>query len=97
VIRIELPPLRSRREDIPNCLLSHYLARPPTSSASSPSRWPRCRCSAVRFDWPGNVRELVNLCRRLTVLAPGSEVHVDDLPASTIRCATGCSRPACSS
>ena len=35
----------------------------------------------ARYSWPGNVRELVNLCRRLTVLAPGSEVHVDDLPA----------------
>jgi two-component system nitrogen regulation response regulator GlnG len=32
-------------------------------------------------DWPGNVRELVNLCRRLSVLAPGSEVHMADLPA----------------
>jgi two-component system nitrogen regulation response regulator GlnG len=31
-------------------------------------------------DWPGNVRELVNLCRRLSVLAPGSEVHLADLP-----------------
>jgi two-component system nitrogen regulation response regulator GlnG len=31
--------------------------------------------------WPGNVRELVNLCRRLTVLAPGSEIRIEDLPA----------------
>ena len=31
-------------------------------------------------EWPGNVRELVNLCRRLSVLAPGSEVHLADLP-----------------
>jgi two-component system nitrogen regulation response regulator GlnG len=31
-------------------------------------------------DWPGNVRELVNLCRRLSVLAPGSTVHLADLP-----------------
>ncbi|HUL19406.1 MAG TPA: helix-turn-helix domain-containing protein, partial [Steroidobacteraceae bacterium] len=31
-------------------------------------------------DWPGNVRELVNLCRRLSVLAPGSVVHLADLP-----------------
>jgi two-component system nitrogen regulation response regulator GlnG len=32
------------------------------------------------YEWPGNVRELVNLCRRLSVLAPGSEVHLADLP-----------------
>ena len=33
------------------------------------------------YRWPGNVRELVNLCRRLTVLAPGSEVQLEDLPS----------------
>jgi len=32
------------------------------------------------YGWPGNVRELVNLCRRMTVLAPGSEVRAEDLP-----------------
>ena len=33
------------------------------------------------YRWPGNVRELVNLCRRLTALAPGSEIHLEDLPS----------------
>ena len=35
-----------------------------------------------RYSWPGNVRELVNLCRRLSVLAPGKEICLADLPAS---------------
>src|SRR4029077_16693789 len=34
------------------------------------------------YNWPGNVRELVNFCRRATVLAPGGEIRVADLPAS---------------
>ncbi|MGD9598814.1 MAG: nitrogen regulation protein NR(I) [Steroidobacteraceae bacterium] len=80
VIRIELPPLRARREDVPT-LLAHYLqvaaqelgVDPKTLSAAAMAR-------LADWDWPGNVRELVNLCRRLTVLAPGAEIHGDDLP-----------------
>jgi two-component system, NtrC family, nitrogen regulation response regulator GlnG len=80
VIRIELPPLRARREDIPD-LLGHYLSLAAielgvdvkTLTSDSMER-------LTQHAWPGNVRELVNLCRRLTVLAPGSEVHVEDLP-----------------
>jgi two-component system nitrogen regulation response regulator GlnG len=34
----------------------------------------------LAYNWPGNVRELVNLCRRLTVLAPGNEIRIEDLP-----------------
>jgi two-component system, NtrC family, nitrogen regulation response regulator GlnG len=81
VIRIELPPLRARREDIGD-LLVHYLqlaaqelgvdAKALTSEASE---------LLQAYNWPGNVRELVNLCRRMTVLAPGSEIHVEDLPS----------------
>ena len=36
------------------------------------------------YGWPGNVRELVNLCRRLTVLAPGAEIRAEDLPAEIL-------------
>jgi two-component system, NtrC family, nitrogen regulation response regulator GlnG len=80
VIRIELPPLRARREDIPD-LLRHYLriaaqelgVEPKTLAAEA-----MARLSA--YDWPGNVRELVNLCRRATVLAAGSEIRLADLP-----------------
>jgi two-component system nitrogen regulation response regulator GlnG len=81
VIRIELPPLRLRTEDIPG-LLSHYLKLAALElgvdakvlNAASSAR-------LINYAWPGNVRELVNLCRRLTVLSPGTEVRIEDLPA----------------
>ncbi len=91
VIRIELPPLRARRDDVPT-LLAHYLqvaaqelgVDPKALSADATAR-------LVAWDWPGNVRELVNLCRRLTVLAPGAEIHGDDLPVE-MRGATAAAR-----
>jgi two-component system nitrogen regulation response regulator GlnG len=80
VIRIELPPLRARREDVA-MLLSHYLAQAASELGVDTKALAGDAVEVLsRYGWPGNVRELVNLCRRLTVLAPGSEVHVDDLP-----------------
>ena len=82
VVRIELPPLRARREDIPD-LLHHYLrgaarelgVEPKTLSAAASEH-------LASYGWPGNVRELVNLCRRATALAPGGEIGLGDLPAA---------------
>ena len=80
VIRIEIPPLRERREDIPE-LLRHYLCgggagtRRRAEIADSPAE-----TALVTFDWPGNVRQLVNACRRLTVTAPGREIRAEDIP-----------------
>jgi two-component system nitrogen regulation response regulator GlnG len=80
VIRIELPPLRARPEDVGD-LLEHYMhvaaqelgVEPKTLTSDA-----REKLSA--YSWPGNVRELVNLCRRFTVLAPGNEIRAEDLP-----------------
>jgi two-component system nitrogen regulation response regulator GlnG len=81
VIRIELPPLRLRGEDVP-ALLNHYMQIAAKELGVEAKTLAEDAAEALgRYSWPGNVRELVNLCRRLTVLAPGSEVHVDDLPA----------------
>ena len=80
VIRLELPPLRARAEDIPD-LLVHYLgvaARDLGVERKALAKEAEAKLSA--YAWPGNVRELVNLCRRLSVLAPGSEIRVEDLP-----------------
>lgn len=83
VIRIELPPLRARREDIP-ALLNHYLQLAARElGVEAKTLTPAARDLLQAYHWPGNVRELVNLCRRLTVLAPGNEVHVEDLPGET--------------
>src|SRR6185312_5478561 len=84
VIRLELPPLRTRAEDIPE-LLGHYLnvaARDLGVERKALARDAEVKLSA--YGWPGNVRELVNLCRRLSVLAPGREIRVEDLPREVL-------------
>ncbi len=80
VIRIEVPPLRSRREDIPELLL-HYLAAAALELGGEPKTLtPEAAAAMSSFDWPGNVRQLVNACRRLTATAPGREIKVEDIP-----------------
>jgi two-component system nitrogen regulation response regulator GlnG len=80
VIRIELPPLRARGEDVP-ALLTHYMLVAAHELGVEPKALaPDALARLAAYEWPGNVRELVNLCRRLSVLAPGSEVHLADLP-----------------
>ncbi|HMK86606.1 MAG TPA: nitrogen regulation protein NR(I) [Steroidobacteraceae bacterium] len=81
VIRIEIPPLRERREDIPE-LLSHYLNVAGQELGVEPKLLtPAAETALVAFDWPGNVRQLVNACRRLTVTAPGREIRTEDIPS----------------
>jgi two-component system nitrogen regulation response regulator GlnG len=81
VIRIELPPLRARREDIPD-LLRHYLqVAAQELGVEAKTLEPVAVEKLGAYDWPGNVRELVNFCRRVTVLAPGSEIRIADLPS----------------
>jgi two-component system nitrogen regulation response regulator GlnG len=80
VIRIELPPLRARSEDIPE-LLEHYISAAAHELGVEPKTLsPDALAKLSSYAWPGNVRELVNLCRRLSVLAPGTQVQVEDLP-----------------
>jgi two-component system nitrogen regulation response regulator GlnG len=80
VIRVQLPALRERREDIP-LLMGHFLRQAGTELEVEPKT---LRSDAEvylsRLDWPGNVRQLENLCRWLTVMASGREIHVGDLP-----------------
>jgi two-component system, NtrC family, nitrogen regulation response regulator GlnG len=79
VMRIRIPPLRERREDIP-LLLEYYLRKAADElSVSAKTISPEVLARFVAFDWPGNVRQLVNTCRRLTVVAPGREIRVSDL------------------
>ena len=69
VVRIDLPPLRERREDIPT-LVAHLLARTPERATIHPDAMP----ILLRHDWPGNVRELDNVLRASAVLAEGREI-----------------------
>jgi two-component system nitrogen regulation response regulator GlnG len=81
VIRIEVPPLRQRREDIPE-LLMHYLNEAAVELGVEPKTLtPEAASALSNFDWPGNVRQIVNACRRLTVTAPGREIKAEDIPA----------------
>ena len=80
VIRIHLPPLRQRREDIP-LLMLHFLKMAAKELDVEPKVLrPEVDDYLARLDWPGNVRQLENLCRWLTVMASGREIHLDDLP-----------------
>ena len=80
VIRIHIPRLADRREDIP-ALARHFLARAALELAVEPKVLkPDTADYLRRLPWPGNVRQLENTCRWITVMASGREVHVDELP-----------------
>ncbi len=80
VIRLRLPPLRERREDIP-ALTEHFLAQSArTLGVASKALTPEAMQAFCRFDFPGNVRQLENFCHWITVMAPGQTVGLSDLP-----------------
>jgi two-component system nitrogen regulation response regulator GlnG len=80
VIRIHIPRLSDRREDIP-ALARHFLSRAGQELAVEPKLLkPETEEYIKHLAWPGNVRQLENTCRWITVMASGREVHVDDLP-----------------
>lgn len=80
VIRVHIPPLRERRQDIP-LLLRFFLKRASVElKVDTKSLRPEVEDYLCKLDWPGNVRQLENTCRWLTVMASGQEVHLDDLP-----------------
>ena len=80
VIRINTPPLRQRRADIPS-LLKHYLADA-AKELQAPAKTLNSDAMDLlqSFNWPGNVRQLVNATRRLTVTAPGGVISATDIP-----------------
>ena len=80
VMRINTPPLRQRREDIP-LLLKHYLENAGKELGTAPKALNGEAMDMLRnYDWPGNVRQLVNATRRLTVTAPGGIITAIDIP-----------------
>ena len=80
VIRIHIPRLADRREDIPT-LARHFLARAARELSVEPKLLkPDTEDYLSNLPWPGNVRQLENTCRWITVMASGREVHVDELP-----------------
>ncbi|HUW49450.1 MAG TPA: nitrogen regulation protein NR(I) [Sulfuricella sp.] len=80
VIRLRLPPLRERGEDIP-LLARHFLQKSARELGVEPKKLSQ---SAMRYlstlGWSGNVRQLENVCHWLTVMAPGQNIEISDLP-----------------
>ncbi|WP_454668027.1 nitrogen regulation protein NR(I) [Achromobacter aegrifaciens] len=80
VIRLRLPPLRERVEDIP-ALAGHFLTASARALGVPVKRLtPEALAVLSKFDFPGNVRQLENFCHWLTVMAPGQTVERADLP-----------------
>ncbi len=80
VIRIHIPSLRERREDIP-ALVAYFLNKAAKElNMSTKSVASDVEMYLSQLPWPGNVRQLENTCRWLTVMSPGQVVQMDDLP-----------------
>ena len=80
VIRIHIPKLAERREDIP-ALAQHFLAKAAQELAVEPKLLkPQTQDYLRNLPWPGNVRQLENTCRWITVMASSREVLIEDLP-----------------
>ena len=81
VIRIDVPALRERREDV-EILARRFLDDLTREYGRVPKRLaPDAVAALVRSDWPGNVRALRNVVERLGLLAPGAEIGANDLPS----------------
>jgi two-component system nitrogen regulation response regulator GlnG len=79
VVRLRLPPLRERKNDIP-VLARRFLQQAATQLGSATKRFGADALKRLQgHEWPGNVRELENLCWRLAALVPGETIGVKDL------------------
>ncbi len=80
VIRLHLPPLRNRREDI-GLLMDHFLNKVANElGIEAKTLHPDAATFLQSYEWSGNVRQLENVCRWLTVMAPAQEIHIEELP-----------------
>src|SRR5262249_21559068 len=80
VVRIHIPPLRERREDV-RLLLNYFLQRFAHDQQSAPKPISSRVIKALeQYHWPGNVRELENVVRRALVVAKGDAILLSDLP-----------------
>tara|TARA_R110000744_G_scaffold206029_1_gene324657 strand:- start:1339 stop:2745 length:1407 start_codon:yes stop_codon:yes gene_type:complete len=81
VIRIQIPSLRERKEDISQ-LAQHFLKQAASELAVEIKTLHKSTLSYLEHcEWPGNVRQLENICRFLTVMASGKEILMSDLPS----------------
>ncbi|MDA9799841.1 nitrogen regulation protein NR(I) [Gammaproteobacteria bacterium] len=84
VIRVDVPPLRYRKEDIGD-LSSAFLKRHADSLLDEPKVLsPEALLALTQYDWPGNVRQLENICYWIALMAPTQNVKLEDLPGEII-------------
>jgi two-component system nitrogen regulation response regulator GlnG len=85
VVRVQIPPLRERREDIP-LLVSYFLKKFATEQNGKPKAISEKTVASLQeFNWPGNVRELENVIERATVVSKGDVILPSDLPMEIFR------------
>jgi len=84
VLPIHLPPLRSRTEDIP-LLFEHFMGKLGARGIEPKTLTPDAQAQMISYNWPGNVHELENCVERAAVMATGTEIGPDDLPAEVRR------------
>lgn len=84
VIRLRLPALRERKEDVP-MLTQHFLQQSARQLGVEPKRMSTAAMSRLQaFNFPGNVRQLENICHWLTVMAPAQQIALKDLPPEVL-------------
>src|SRR6056300_66068 len=84
VIRVDVPPLRQRKEDIGD-LSSAFLKRHADSLSDEPKVLsPDALLALTQYNWPGNVRQLENTCYWIALMAPTQNVELEDLPGEII-------------
>ena len=81
VIRIQIPALRERQEDVPT--LANFFLNMAANELAVPAKSlsEEVECYLSQLSWPGNVRQLENTCRWLTVMSPAKVVQIEDLPS----------------
>jgi len=91
VFTIALPPLRERRDDIPD-LVAHLLATRQLGKRTLTVD-PAAMEALMRYNWPGNIRELANVLERAQILAEGGTITTDDLPENLLAAAAAVAAP----
>lgn len=81
VIKIEMPPLRERKDDIP-LLINHFMKKHAGSGKSSLSLSPETFDKLMEYRWPGNIRELENIIIQVMSLATSDKIGLENLPQS---------------
>ncbi len=90
VVRIQLPALRERREDIPQ-LVSYFLSKNSPNPKQPKTVQPDALAKLETHDWPGNVRELENAVQRALVMAKGDAIMLENLPPEVLNVANAAS------